>query len=121
MKSYKEFREEVQNVIDNRPSYIRMGQAVFNYIDESYGVARTLQFELGIDCFYRDDLIEEFVQKSYEILRDVNQTMKITKQDYIKANKIAARNEEIRQGFVPVHKVHRNKKAYTRKNYRVEL
>lgn len=47
--------------------------------------------------------------------------MKITKQDYIKANKIATRNEEIRQGFVPTHKVHRNKKAYTRKNYKVKL
>lgn len=72
MKSYKEFREEIQNVIDNRPSHIRRGQAVFNYIDKNYGVARTLQYELGLDCYYRDEIIEEFVQKSYELLRDLN-------------------------------------------------
>lgn len=42
---------------------------------------------------------------------------KITKEDYIKANRMA--NREV-VGFVP-HKVHRSKKAYTRKNYKVDM
>lgn len=42
---------------------------------------------------------------------------KITKDDYIKANRIANRDVV---GFVP-HKVHRSKKTYSRKNYRVNI
>jgi hypothetical protein len=43
--------------------------------------------------------------------------MRITQADYIKANKIGNRNAELENqtGFVSKHKVHKNKKAYTRK------
>lgn len=36
-------------------------------------------------------------------------------EDYVKANKIASRNDGLANGFVAKHKVHKNKKAYDRK------
>ena len=43
--------------------------------------------------------------------------MKITKEDYIKANKKADREISIEDstGFVSTHKIHKSKKSYTRK------
>jgi hypothetical protein len=51
----------------------------------------------------------------------MSQKNNITIADYIKANKIANREIEIKQGFIPKHKVHKNKKKYTRKNFKIEL
>jgi hypothetical protein len=42
-----------------------------------------------------------------------------TEKDYIKANKIAARNERIENGFTVRHKVHKSKKAYDRKRDKI--
>jgi hypothetical protein len=44
--------------------------------------------------------------------------MKITKDDYIKANRIGSRLAELENqtGFKSMHKVHQNKKAYNRKD-----
>lgn len=65
----KELRDEVFTAIKDRPSYIREGQAVFNYIDEVYGVAREVQFVMGVDCFYDDSRIEQFL---YEACESIN-------------------------------------------------
>lgn len=46
----------------SRPSYIRLGQFVFNYIDETYGVARHVQFVDKVDCFYDDSKIDAFLE-----------------------------------------------------------
>lgn len=67
--TFEDFKNEIDNVIINRPKSWRKGQAVFNYIESKYGVARSVQFEDGIDCFYRDDQIEEFLQKAYERIK----------------------------------------------------
>jgi len=42
---------------------------------------------------------------------------KITEEDYIKANRIASRNEEMEDatGWVGKHKVHKSMKTYSRK------
>lgn len=64
--TFGDFKNEIDNVIINRPKSWRKGQAVFNYIESKYGVARAVQFEDGIDCFYRDDQIEEFLQNTYK-------------------------------------------------------
>lgn len=63
--TYEEFRNEVLEKANDREYYIRLGQFVFNYIDANYDVARAVQFEDGVDCFYRDDLIEEFIKTCY--------------------------------------------------------
>lgn len=67
--TFGDFKNEIARVIENRPKSWRKGQAVFNYIESKYGVARSVQFEYGIDCFYRDDQIEEFLQKAYERIK----------------------------------------------------
>lgn len=67
--TFGDFKNEIARVIENRPKIWRKGQAVFNYIESKYGVARAVQFEDGIDCFYRDDQIEEFLQKAYERIK----------------------------------------------------
>ena len=66
--TYEEFREDVLNGIKAFPNNWRKGQKVFNYIDSKYHVARTLQYHNNIDCFYRDDLIEEFIREAYKLL-----------------------------------------------------
>lgn len=41
---------------------LRKGQSIFNYVDENYGpVARQVQFEDGVDCFYIDEKIDAFL------------------------------------------------------------
>ena len=59
--SFDDFRADVMSAAAERPSYIRFGQAVFNYIDETYGVARDVQFIDGIDCFYNDNDADAFM------------------------------------------------------------
>ena len=66
--TFEEFQAEVLDAISQRPSQYRIGQAVFNYIDEKYGVARYVQFVEGIDCFYDDDQIIPFIYSSYVAL-----------------------------------------------------
>lgn len=53
-----------------RPKHWRKGQFVFNYIDQVYGIARTVQFKDGIDCFYNDDKIDAFLECVIKRLKD---------------------------------------------------
>jgi hypothetical protein len=62
--THKEFREEVLTAMENKPKWSRKGQFVFNYIDKNYDVARAVQFEDNIDCFYDDSSIESFILAS---------------------------------------------------------
>lgn len=72
MITKEEFKKEVLDFAENRPKNWRYGQAVFNYIDQEYGVARYVQFENGTDCFYVDDRTDEFIDKAYEALEKFN-------------------------------------------------
>lgn len=68
--TYIEFRNEIYDAIRNKPKTWRIGQFVFNYIDEHYGVARKIQFVDKVDCYYRDDLVNTFIEWAYnEILK----------------------------------------------------
>ena len=62
MKTLEELKNEVMTEAQNRPPYIRLGQFVFNYIDSVYGVARQVQFDDKVDCFYLDKNIDEFLE-----------------------------------------------------------
>lgn len=66
--TYEEFREDVLNGIKAFQNNWRKGQKVFNYIDSKYRVARKVQFDYGVDCFYRDDLIDKFIEAAYKLL-----------------------------------------------------
>jgi hypothetical protein len=57
----------------SKPSNWREGQYVFNYIDQKYGVARTVQFIDHVDCFYRDEMIDEFVGKAVERINELEE------------------------------------------------
>lgn len=71
INTFEQFKQEVMNYAYNeRPKYWRIGQAVFNYVDAAYGVARKVQFEQHVDCFYNDEQINSFLQKSYEIINE---------------------------------------------------
>ena len=58
-----ELKLEVMKAMLHKPKEWRDGQFVFNYIDKVYNVARYVQFKDGVDCFHRDDKINEFIEK----------------------------------------------------------
>ena len=61
-----EFKAKIYSI--EKPSYWREGQFVFNTIDSLYGIARTVQFKDGIDCFYNDSEIDNFINACYNRL-----------------------------------------------------
>ena len=75
-KQIKDYtREELKEIIldDSKKMkelypYYRLGQAVFNYVDEHLGVARKVQFEYNVDCFYDDDAVDAFIEKTLDAL-----------------------------------------------------
>ena len=52
----EEFKNSIYSI--EKPSHWREGQFVFNTINSLYGVARTVQFNDKIDCFYDDSKID---------------------------------------------------------------
>ena len=66
--TYKDFRKEVLDFLKDKPKEWRDGQAVFNYVNEKYQVARYVQFMEGVDCYYNDKIIESFIKASYEAI-----------------------------------------------------
>lgn len=55
----EEFKNSIYSI--EKPSNWRDGQFVFNTIDKLYKVARKVQFENKIDCFYDDSKINQFI------------------------------------------------------------
>jgi len=64
---FDEYKQLIDNEIVNYPSTWREGQKVFNAIDSLFNIARKTQFEKGVDCFYDDNNIDDFISVSYEI------------------------------------------------------
>ena len=68
-------REELKEIILDEskkmnelyPNY-RWCQAVFNDVDEYLGVARKVQFEYNVDCFYNNDAVDAFIEKTLDAL-----------------------------------------------------
>lgn len=63
----EEFFAEIGKAMKQMPSNWRKGQKVFNAVDGEFGVARAVQFQYGIDCFFSDLNIEEFKEKAYDV------------------------------------------------------
>ena len=72
MFTLEEFKKEILTAMEGREEWCRKGQFVFNYIDEVYHVARTVQFKSGIDCFYNDNNIDAFIDSAYRYLKEYN-------------------------------------------------
>lgn len=62
----EELKDEVYTAMGDKPQQWRDGQFVFNYIDYKYKVARRIQFQDHIDCFYNDDKIDAFLKCAVE-------------------------------------------------------
>ena len=62
----EEFKTSIYSI--EKPTHWREGQFVFNTIDSLYGVARIVQFNDGIDCFYDDSKIDQFIIACYNKL-----------------------------------------------------
>ena len=70
MITKEEFKNEIMEAMIEKPAWWRKGQFVFNYIDQVYGIARIAQFQKGVDCFFCDDAIDEFIDVCYSILEE---------------------------------------------------
>lgn len=68
--TYDEFVAQVWEKVAASPQCWRKGQAVFNVIDENWDVAREVQFVDGIDCFYDDEKIQEFIDHAWVIIKN---------------------------------------------------
>lgn len=60
----EELKSEIELVLKNKPPYMRDGQWIFNYMDYTYGasIIQKVQQEDRVDCFYRNDKVEEFLE-----------------------------------------------------------
>lgn len=79
MKSISEFYNLIQDKTATYPINWRKGQKVFNAAEECLweltgrNIARDVQFEDNVDCFYDDNAIDDFLNhcwvrfKSYKI------------------------------------------------------
>ena len=66
--SYESFKKTIIEEVElTRPKSIRKGQAVFNYVDEKFGLARKIQYDYNIDCFYNDLKIDAFLKILYKL------------------------------------------------------
>ena len=63
--TYEEFISQLWEEVSRCPKNWRKGQKVFNVIDECWGVARAVQFQDNVDCFYDDNSIDLFIDKSW--------------------------------------------------------
>lgn len=62
---YEDFKDLVLKKVEECPRAWRKGQAVFNVVDEQFNVAREVQFVDGVDCYYDDTKIDEFLQHAW--------------------------------------------------------
>ena len=60
--TFHELKTEVMERARFKHSYLRLGQFVFNNIHGFYGVAVAVKDKDGVDCYYRDDLIDDFLK-----------------------------------------------------------
>jgi hypothetical protein len=62
----EELRKEIYS--HEKPKGWREGQFVFNMVNKLYDVARDVQFDYGVDCYYDDNQIDVFLIKSVEVI-----------------------------------------------------
>ena len=74
MLTYDQFILPIMEKVATKPKEWRDGQAVFNYTEQLYGseIARTVQFNWNIDCFYDDGRIEPFLKACYQEYKSQN-------------------------------------------------
>jgi hypothetical protein len=70
-REYNEFVCSVWKKVRTYPKDWRQGQKVFNAVEALYGnVARQVQFGRKVDCFYDDNMIDPFLENSWDIIKN---------------------------------------------------
>lgn len=63
---FDDFQSDILFALANhRPSCMRKGQFVYNYIHEKYGVANAVQYIDEVDCYNNDSKIDSFIKRAY--------------------------------------------------------
>jgi hypothetical protein len=66
-KDRESFEKFINLLMERKSPLLREGQAIFNYVDEYFGkVARAVQIEDRIDCYYDNDNIKSFLEASWK-------------------------------------------------------
>ena len=66
-KDRESFEKFISFLMERKSPLLREGQAIFNYVDEYFGkVARAVQFEDMIDCYYDNNSIKSFLEASWK-------------------------------------------------------
>lgn len=76
--TYEEFKQTISDLIPKCPKEWRRGQSVFNIIDQVWGVARAVQFQDGVDCFYsnKEEDINLFIDKAWIRVKELENEQK---------------------------------------------
>ena len=71
--THEEFIVNLWNEVEKCPRHWRLGQKVFNVCEDLYGQhARKVQFIDGVDCFYNDQKVDEFIEAVWERIEKDN-------------------------------------------------
>lgn len=71
MVKFETFVAEIKDYASKCPPSWRFGQAVFNVVEAMYGnIAREVQFQDGVDCFYNSSEVEPFLTAVYRRLTE---------------------------------------------------
>jgi len=63
-------RKDIFEALKNKPKEWRDGQFIFNWVYDNLGVAVNAQ-NRGVDCYYDDSKIDDFIDCCYNILTGV--------------------------------------------------
>lgn len=71
---YEDLKNEVYEALKTKPTCLRDGQFVFNYIDKTYeNIASIVQNDHNIDCYYDNSCINEFIAKCCETINQYDE------------------------------------------------
>lgn len=72
--NFDTFKKEIYDALKYKPDFWRNGRFVFNYIEENYGgVGGYVELIEGVNCYYDDEKIDEFISLCYKNLgKDIN-------------------------------------------------
>ena len=54
--------DEINIALVDKPSYLRKGEFIYNYIEETYNVADDVRLKDFVSCFFDNDYIDEFLE-----------------------------------------------------------
>lgn len=65
-----ELKKKINQALNQKPSWYRLGQFIFNWVDFEYGICKEVMQRYGVDCFYEDAHIERFLEACVAVLNE---------------------------------------------------